>query len=77
MQNLRTSLEQILSEMVDVRQAAAEALAEQTTQLQPSAATSDDSSVGTSVPLPDLRRVRDPYRQRVQDRRRSQRLARY
>jgi len=77
MQNLRTALEQILSEMVDVRQAAAEALAEQTTQLQPSAATSDDSSVGISVPLPDLRRVRDPYRQRVQDRRRSQRLARY
>ena len=29
MQNLRTALEQILSEMVDVRQAAAEALAEQ------------------------------------------------
>jgi transposase len=77
MQNLRTALEQILNQMVDVRQTAAEALAEQLTQLQPSAATLDASSAGASVPLPDLRRVRDPYRKRVQAQRRAQRLARY
>jgi transposase len=77
MQNLRTALEQILSQMVDVRQTAAEALSEQSIQLQPSAATSDASSAGISLPLPDLRRVRDPYRQRVQEQRRERRLARY
>jgi transposase len=32
MQNLRTAIEEILKQMVDVRQVAAEALAEQTTQ---------------------------------------------
>jgi transposase len=77
MQNLRSALEQILNQMVEVRQMAAEALSEQLTQLQPSAATSDDSSAGTALPLPDLRRVRDPYRQRVQEQRRHRRLARY
>ena len=77
MQNLRTALEQILNQIVDVRQTAAEALSEQSIQLQPSAATVDDSSAGISLPLPDLRRVRDPYRQRVQEQRRAQRLARY
>jgi transposase len=77
MQNLRTALEQILNQMVDARQAAAEALAEQAIQFQASTATPDDPSSGTSLPLPDLRRVRDPYRKRIQEQRRAQRLARY
>ena len=73
-QNLRSALEQILNRMVDARQAAAEALAEQTTQFQPSAAIPEADA---SLPLPDLRRVRDPYRKRVHEQRRAQRLARY
>lgn len=74
MQNLRTAIEEILKQMVEVRHVAAEALAEQTTQLQLSTATSETDA---SLPLPDLRRVRDPYRKRVQEQRRAQRLARY
>jgi transposase len=80
MQNLRTAIEEILKQMVDVRQVAAEALAEQASQLQPSvvATTSgDDASVNTRLPLPDIQRARDPYRKRVQEQRRAQRLARY
>jgi transposase len=79
-QNLRTAIEEILKQMVEVRQVAAEALAEQANQLQPSAvaATSgDDASANTPLPLPDLQRARDPYRKRVQEQRRAQRLARY
>jgi transposase len=78
MQNLRTALEQILNQMVDVRQTAAEVLAEQLTQLQPCAAPSvEANSASISLPQPDLRRARDPYRKRVQEQRRAQRLARY
>jgi transposase len=78
MQNLRTAIEQILNRMVDVRQAAAEALTEQTTQLLPTAAAPDDHhSANEPFPLPEFRRVRDPYRKRVQEQRRAQRLARY
>jgi transposase len=80
MQNLRTAIEEILKQMVDVRQVAAEALAEQTNLLQPTAATAtvgDETSVNSSLPLPDIRRARDPYRKRVQEQRRAQRLARY
>lgn len=39
MQNLRTAIEEILKQMVDVRQVAAEALVEQTESFQLSAAT--------------------------------------
>jgi transposase len=80
MQNLRSAIEELLKQMVDVRHLAAEALAEQTTQLQPSAATAtsgDNVSANTFLPLPDLRRARDPYRKRVQEQRRHRRLARY
>jgi transposase len=80
MQNLRTAIEEILKQMVEVRQVAAEALAEQTTPLQPCAAAApsgDDASANTPLPLPDLQRARDPYRNRVQEQRRAQRLARY
>jgi transposase len=59
---------------------AAQALAEQATRLQPSvviARSGDDDSVNISLPLPDLRRARDPYRKRVQEQRRERRLARY
>lgn len=79
MQNLRTAIEEILKQMVEVRQVAAQALAEQTNQPQPSAvtATSDDNSANSSLPLPDLRRARDPYRKYVQEQRRALRLARY
>jgi transposase len=80
MQNLRTAIEEILKQMVDVRQVAAEALAEQTNQLQPSAAAAtsgDDDAANTPLPLPDLQRARDPYRKRVQEQRHAQRLARY
>jgi transposase len=80
MQNLRTAIEEILKQMVDVRQVAAEVLAEQATQLQLSAAAAksgDDASANTPLPLPDLQRVRDPYRKRMQEQRRAQRLARY
>jgi transposase len=80
MQNLRTAIEEILKQMVDVRQAAAEALAEQTNQLQPGTATAttgDDEPTNTSLLLPDLRRAHDPYRKRVQEQRRALRLARY
>jgi transposase len=80
MQNLRSAIEEILKQMVEVRQVAAEALAEQATQLQLSiaAATSgDDASANIPLLLPDLQRVRDPYRKRVQEQRRAQRLARY
>jgi DNA invertase Pin-like site-specific DNA recombinase len=73
-QNLRTALEQILNRMVDARQAAAEALAEQTSQPELSTATTEASA---RLPLPDLQRVRDPYRKRVQEQRRAQRRARY
>lgn len=78
MQNLRTAIEEILKQMVDVRHVAAQALAEHINQPQPiaAAATSDDS-VSTSLPLPDLQRARDPYRTRVQEQRRVLRLARY
>jgi len=72
MQNLRTAVEEILKQMVDVRQVAAAALAEQPPQFQlmavtlddlqsPSTSTAeDDASVNASVPLPDFRRARDP-----------------
>jgi len=74
MQILRTALEQILNRMVEARQAAAEALSEQTSQPQLSTATPE---AGAALPLPDLQRVRDPYRKRMQEQRRAQRLARY
>jgi transposase len=80
MQNLRTAIEEVLKQMVEVRQLAAEVLAEQTNQLQVEAtiATPDDDDVTTiSLPLPDVQRARDPYRIRVQEQRRAQRLARY
>jgi len=66
--------------MVDVRQVAAQALAEQATQLQveaASAAPDDDLSTTICLPLPDVQRARDPYRKRVQEQRRAQRLVRY
>jgi transposase len=80
MQNLRTAIEEILKQMVAVRQVAAEALAEQTNLLQSTATTAiagDETSVNSALPLPDIRRARDPYRTRVQEQRRAQRLARY
>ena len=78
MQNLRTAVEEILKQMVDVRQLAAQALAEQTTPLQPCAIPSvEAASAIISLPQPDLRRARDPYRIRVQEQRRALRLARY
>jgi transposase len=78
MQNLRTALEQILNRMVDARQVAAEALAEQTSQAVSSTLPSDDDQLATaSLPLPDFQRVRPPYRNQVQEQRRAQRLARY
>jgi transposase len=80
MQRGRTAIEEILKQMVDVRQVAAEALAEQTNLLQPTATTAaagDETSVNSSLPLPDIRRARDPYRKRVQEQRRERRLARY
>jgi transposase len=80
MQNLRTAIEEILKQMVDVRQVAAQALAEQTNQLQPKAsiATPGDDDLATiSLPMPDVQRARDPYRKRQQEQRRAQRLARY
>jgi transposase len=78
MQNLRTAVEEILKQMVDVRQVATQALAEQTNPLQPCAAPSIEADSATiSLPQPDLRRARDPYRIRVQEQRRAQRLARY
>ena len=79
MQNLRTAIEEILKQMVEVRQVAAEALAEQANQLQSSATapSGDDGSANTPMPLPDLQRARDPYRKRVQEQRRALRLARY
>jgi transposase len=80
MQNLRTAVEEILKQMVEVRHIAAQALAEQTNQLQPCAATVtsvDANSANISLPLSDVQRARDPYRKRVQAQRRAQRLARY
>jgi transposase len=80
MQNVRTAIEEILKQMVDVRHLAAEALAEQTNQLQPSAAAArsgDDDAANTPVPLPDRTRARDSYRQQVQEQRRERRLAQY
>jgi len=80
MQNLRTAIEEILKQMVEVRQVAAAALAEQAKSLQLSAAAAtsgDDAAANTPLPLPDLQRARDPYRKRVQEQRRAQRLARY
>jgi transposase len=80
MQNLRTAIEEILKQMVDVRQVAAQALAEQTNHLQPKATIAtpgDTNSANISLPLPDVQRARDPYRTRVQEQRRAQRLARY
>jgi transposase len=80
MQNLRTAIEEILKQMVAVRQVAAEALVEQTKSLQLSAAAAisgDDEMASTPLPLPDLQRARDPYRKRVQEQRRALRLARY
>lgn len=78
MQNLRTAIEEILKQMVDVRQVAAQVLAEQSNQLQPCATPLVDANTPTiSLPQPDLRRARDPYRIRVQEQRRAQRLARY
>jgi hypothetical protein len=68
MQNLRTAIEEILTQMVEVRHLAAAALAEQAKSLQLSAAATtsgDDALTNTPLPLPDLRRVRDPYRKRV------------
>jgi transposase len=78
MQNLRSAVEEILKQMVDVRQLAAQALAEQPTPLQPCAVPSIKADSATlSLPQPELRRARDPYRRRVQEQRRAQRLARY
>ena len=80
MQNLRTAIEEILKQMVGVRQVAAQALAEQTNHLQPKATIAtpgDADSAMISLPLPDMQRARDPYRKRVQEQRRAQRLARY
>jgi transposase len=78
MQNLRSAVEEILKQMVDVRQLAAQALAEQPTPLQPCAVPSIEADSATlSLPQPELRRARDPYRRRVQKQRRAQRLARY
>jgi transposase len=78
MQNLRTAIEEVLKQMVEVRQLAAEVLVEQTTPLQPGTAPSVDTDSATiSLPQPELRRARDPYRKRVQEQRRAQRLARY
>jgi transposase len=80
MQNLRTAVEEILKQMVDVRQVAAEVLAEQATQHEFSIAAArsgDDEAASISLPQPELRRARDPYRIRVQEQRRAQRLARY
>src|SRR3954452_19935190 len=78
MQNLRSAVEEILKQMVDVRQLAAQALAEQSTALQPCTAPSVEAdSAIRSLLQPDLRRARDPYRRRVQEQRRAQRLARY
>jgi transposase len=80
MQNLRAAIEEVLKQMVEVRQVAAEALAEQTKSLQPSAATTisgTDEVATPPLPLPDLQRARDPYRKRVQEQRRALRLARY
>jgi transposase len=80
MQNLRSAIEEILKQMVDVRQAAAQALAEQSKSLQVQAtiATPDTDDLATrSLPLPEMQRARDPYRKRVQEQRRAQRLARY
>src|SRR6187455_967980 len=62
MQNLRTAIEEILKQMVAVRQVAAEALVEQTKSLQLSAAAAisgDDEMASTPLPLPDLQRARD------------------
>jgi transposase len=78
MQNLRTAIEQILKQMVEVRHVAAQALAEQPSPLQPGAAASVGTDAATlSLPQPELRRARDPYRKRVQEQRRAHRLARY
>jgi transposase len=80
MQNLRTAVEEILKQMVEVRQVAAQALAEQAKVLQPCTATAisvEADSAHTPLPLPDVQRARDPYRLRVQEQRRAQRLARY
>jgi transposase len=78
MQNLRSAVEEILKQMVEVRQLAAQALAEQTNPLQPCAAPLVEAdSASISLPQPDLRRARDPYRIRVQTQRRAQRLVRY
>ena len=80
MQNLRAAIEEILKQMVDVRQVAAEVLAEQATQHEFSitaARSGDDEAASISLPQPELRRARDPYRLRVQEQRRAQRLARY
>ena len=76
MQNLRTAIEQILNRMLDVRQAAAEALAAQAALvLSPDA--EDAYLANARGTLPEIWRVRDPYRNRVQEQRRTQRLARY
>jgi transposase len=78
MQNLRTAIEEILKQMVDVRQVAAQALAEQSNLLQPCATLSVEADSATiSLPQPELRRAHDPYRKRVQEQRRAQRLERY
>jgi Transposase len=70
MQNVRTAIAEILKQMVDGGQVAAEALAEQTSQFQlmavtlddpqsPSTSTpEDDASATPSLPLPDIRRAR-------------------
>ena len=79
-QNLRSAVEEILKQMVEVRYIAAQALAEQTNQLQPCAASAisvDADSANISLPLPDVQPARDPYRRRQQEQRRAQRLARY
>ena len=77
MQSGRPAIEEILKQMVAVRQRAAQALAEPSNLLQPCATVSIEAdSASISLPQPDLRRARDPYRIRVQDQRRAQRLAR-
>ena len=51
MQNLRTAIEEILKQMVDVRQVAAQALAEQTNQFQPSTASATPGDGVWCTPL--------------------------
>jgi hypothetical protein len=78
MQNLRTALEQILSRMIEARQAAADMLSEHATQMPCAKITLDAAQrADAPAPKPDFQRVRGPYRKKVQDERRAKRRARY